>query len=106
MVDVVRHVLERLAHRIVGDRSEVDDRIDVLQRRVGKRPHVGEVLDIEPGLRKHFRTGQAMRKVPGVETDQRRIGMGVSELPNHAGADVPHVSGDEYSHFNRMTFMW
>ena len=104
MVDVVGHVLERLAHRIVGDRGEVDDRIDILQRGVGKRPHVGEVLDIEACLRKHLGTGQAMREISGVEPDQRGIGPGLPELANDDGPDVPHVACYEYSHIDRSAF--
>jgi len=63
-IDIERHFLESVAHRVVRYRCQMHDGIHPLQYFGPKPPHVRKILNVGPALRKDVRIRQAVRKVP------------------------------------------
>ena len=81
-VDRVRDRLEFVAHRVVGDRREMDDGVDAVEQLRREVADVAEMLRVQRALGQPARAGQIMGEEAGVKADQ----FGVREALRADGA--------------------
>jgi hypothetical protein len=99
-VDLLGHLLERVAHRIVRDRGELDDGVDAAQEVLGRAPHVAVVLGVEHHLGTRRGIDEAAGEEARVEAEEGRVRMRASQVADQDGAHVPEVAVDQDSHFS------
>ena len=85
-IDLIGHLGEGLAHRIVGNGGELDHAVDAFQQRGGKLAHVAVDLRVIDALRPDGRIGGGQGEIAGVVADER----GASARP---GADGGREAG-------------
>jgi len=88
MVDVVRDLGVQVAQRIVGERREVDDRVEPLQvRRL-------DVPKVQPQLRNVVNARSERTPPEEITVEADHLVAGAEQHRHHHGADVTLVSGD------------
>ncbi len=104
MVDLVGHLFEGIAHRIVGNGGEVDDAVDAFQVLQLDIAYIAVILEIDPRLGEHIGAGQAVAEKAGVEADEFDAGIGLAQGVDQGRTDVSHVSGNQ-NFFHSLVFL-
>ena len=89
---------ELFSHRVVGDRREMNDGVDAVQKIRREIADIAEMQSVKQAFRQPRGASQIVSEIAAVETDQLRAGEACAQMADQYGPDIAHRAGDQNAH--------